>query len=368
MNVSSELNYIINSLSRVAGSQNTAYSGMNITQKINLIYKLSRVFNFPTTTTSVFKYNLNSELDNAIYNMVAVAGSIGPYHSLSINQKINYAYRMARRIDNMAVGTTTTSTSTTSTTTSGGDVDANAWIAQLAANGATQDATHQGYIQTLITGLKTDSNWTRIYALYIPIFGSANANKWNVKNSIDADGSFRITFTGSWNFANSKMTGDGATTIADTHFNTSTNATVNALGLGTYSYAGGTSYLIGNDDSTHFTFIQANTVSLFGSLNSGTLITGSATTPTRLLYYNRGNSTQIKVYRDGTLLTTYANNSTAPPNMTVYLGGLNFNGGTQFGALGSACYLITDGSLLDTDVTNLTNRINTFMTSWGINV
>lgn len=101
MNVSSELNYIIKSLSRVAGSGNIAYAGMNINQKISLIYRLSRTLNFPTTTTATLKYNVNSELDNAIYNMIAVLGSIGPYHQLSVGQKINYAYRMAKRLDNM---------------------------------------------------------------------------------------------------------------------------------------------------------------------------------------------------------------------------------------------------------------------------
>ena len=255
-----------------------------------------------------------------------------------------------------------------------GDPDASAFIAALAANGATQDSTHQGYIQTLFTGLKTDGLFTKLYALYIPIFGSAAANKFNVLNSIDSDGAFRLTFTGGFTYSSNGMNGDGLTGFANTHFNPSTNATINNIGIGVYSRVNGSAktVVVGNYDGTNILSLQLATtpaanVTLNCTLSSNIAV---STVVTRLVYMQRnGSGGVIDVWRDGTELGPLSQGSTFVVNQPLYLSAINQSGSAAFfGDIPMSMILITDGSLSNTDAVNLTNRINTFLTNWGINV
>ena len=60
--------------------------------------------------------NTNQELDGLIKNLVIAVGSLGPYHSLSITQKIDMAYKLSQRLQFISIfGTTSTSTTTTTT-------------------------------------------------------------------------------------------------------------------------------------------------------------------------------------------------------------------------------------------------------------
>ena len=111
MNTNQELDYIINSLTRLVGNISGYYPAMNITQKISLICSLSKRLT-GSNKSGVIKSNTNSELDNAIYNMSLIAGSIGSSKSLSVSPKIHFAYKLAQRLSFV-----TTSTSTTTTTT-----------------------------------------------------------------------------------------------------------------------------------------------------------------------------------------------------------------------------------------------------------
>jgi hypothetical protein len=72
------------------------------------------------------------------------------------------------------------------------DSDAQAFIT---AAGIT-DPTQQTAINTLVVGLKADSLWTSMYAIYPFVGGTASSHKWTLKDPRDLDVANRLLFNG----------------------------------------------------------------------------------------------------------------------------------------------------------------------------
>lgn len=251
------------------------------------------------------------------------------------------------------------------------------FIAAVTAAGATLTSAQKGYISTFFASLQTDNLWNKIQAGHLLFLGSANATKYNIKNSVDADASYRITWHGTGTFGSTGWQSDGSTGYGDLHFNPSTNASQNNLGLGAYVQGGGTGaniYIMGNYDGTSTTndvYAQSGSVLMGGGVNSALSAINNQTisAPTRLVYVNRISSTQVKYYRDGSVISTESQTSATPYNGNLYLGCFNYNGSPMFffGNTVSVSF-ITDGSLNDTDAANLNAAVNALLTSWGINI
>jgi len=111
------------------------------------------------------------------------------------------------------------------------DPDAQAFIT---AAGIT-DPTQQGAIDTLVVGLKADSLWTKFYALYPFVGGTATTHKYNLKDPQDTNGAFRLTFEGTWTHSASGALPDGVSGYADTHCLPSTTMTNNNTHFSMYS-------------------------------------------------------------------------------------------------------------------------------------
>jgi hypothetical protein len=131
--------------------------------------------------------------------------------------------------------------------------------------------------------------------------------------------------------------------------------------------------MMGNYDGSSITNDVGidNSSGMFGGCNSPLAQINSIipAASTRLIYVNRVNSGSVKYYRDGTLVGTSSQTSATPFNGNVYLGCFNFNGTPNFFFGNRITFsIITDGSLNDTDEANLNTAINTFLTSWGINI
>ena len=76
----------------------------------------------------------------------------------------------------------------------GPPADAQAFIT---AAGIT-DPTQQSAIITLVTDLKGYGLWTKMKAIYPFVGGTATTHKFNLKNPLDTDGAFRLSFSGGW--------------------------------------------------------------------------------------------------------------------------------------------------------------------------
>jgi hypothetical protein len=101
------------------------------------------------------------------------------------------------------------------------DTDAQAFITAAGITNPTQ----QSAINTLVLGLKADSIWTKMNALYPFVGGTATSHKYNLKDPRDLDAAYRLAFFGGMTHNANGIQGDGGSGYADTFaaINTSTH-------------------------------------------------------------------------------------------------------------------------------------------------
>lgn len=93
------------------------------------------------------------------------------------------------------------------------DTDAQAFIT---ATGITDD-NQKSAINDLVVGLKMASLWTKFYAIYPMVGGTAATHKYNLKNTLDTDAAFRLSFFGGWTHSATGAKPNGVNAYADTH-------------------------------------------------------------------------------------------------------------------------------------------------------
>lgn len=91
------------------------------------------------------------------------------------------------------------------------DPDAEAF---LTAAGIS-DPTIESAINTLVTTMKSDGIWSKMYALYPFVGGTASTNSYNLVNPA----AYTLSYTGTITHDSNGITGDGATGYADTGLN-----------------------------------------------------------------------------------------------------------------------------------------------------
>ena len=99
---------------------------------------------------------------------------------------------------------------------SGGGVDPDAQAFITAA--AITDPTQQSAINTLVVDLKGYVLWTKLGAIYPFVGGTASTHKFNLKNPLDTDAAFRLTFTGGWTHSTTGAKPNGVNAFADTYY------------------------------------------------------------------------------------------------------------------------------------------------------
>ena len=95
------------------------------------------------------------------------------------------------------------------------DADAQAFITAAAIT----DPTQQSAINTLVVDLKGYGLWTKLGAIYPFVGGTASTHKFNLKNPLDTDAAFRLTFTGGWTHSSTGAKPNGVNAFADTYYN-----------------------------------------------------------------------------------------------------------------------------------------------------
>jgi hypothetical protein len=240
------------------------------------------------------------------------------------------------------------------------DPDAQAFIT---AAGIT-DNTQQNAINTLVVDMKGYGIWTKMKAIYPFVGGTASTHKWNLKDPRDLDAAFRLVFSGGWTHSSTGAKPNGVNGYADTFLKPFDYAQ-NDFAFGCYlrnvnsqnCFMGALdtyrSYLlrIGNDY-----YVQINSSNF-----AATPILGSQTT--RLHVISRITSTTATTYINGSLFFNDNVVSDGKTNRNIYLGQLNNASVTQYNSDNEhALSFISDG-LISTDVTNLTNLVNTYQTT-----
>ena len=256
------------------------------------------------------------------------------------------------------------------------DPDAQAF---LTAAGIT-DPTITDAVNDLVVGCKADGLWAKFTGLYPFVGGTASSMKFNLKNPLDTNAAFRLSFNGGYTFQSTGLLPNGTNAYADTFIsgddftNNDTHAAfysrteetndsvdyggADGVGNGIYMF---TKRLFGNGGNI--------SVQYDSDRNEAPAIAAS----TKLIVATRTSATFHGVYRDGTLIasktSTNAYNITTMTTIIALSAFRNFDGGTPILHSSRELAFASFGAgLSPTDVTNLNNLVNAFQTALSRNV
>ena len=324
-----------------------------------------------TVTTSGWSFKLNGA--NWAISSVSGSGSTWTFTMATSGASTDTILRSYNSATGSTVDTsanelvTFTDQSVTNSIPAGGSYDSDAQAFFTAA--AITDNTQKDAVNGLVVALKAASIWTKMYAIYPMVGGTAAAHKFNLKDPRDLDAAFRLVFNGTLTHSANGITPGGTTAdYADTKFIPDTALTVaNSAAIGYYVRSlSGDQQLMGAfvDGGLSDTYQMATYAGLFyGQIG---MVTDAVTVPspvTKLIIGSRTGATTTTFYRDGTSFKsstlTYDDTCTVP----IYLFGRN-NNSTNDSAGNVPCSFafISDG-LDGTEVTALNNAVNTFQTA-----
>jgi len=227
--------------------------------------------------------------------------------------------------------------------------------------GATniQDATITSAVDTLVQGLKTDGVWSKLKAVYPFVGGTATTHKFNLANALDEDSAFRLAFNGGLTHSSNGALGNGTNGFANTFIVPSTNLSQNSVSVSIYSRTdanGGADF----GCSDLFGYLKVNNKQYFRlNQNTSFSIATNSIASSGLFSFNRTNSTQESLYKNGSLIETFNKNSITPFSQSMYILGYR---SSEFSNKQFAFASIGDG-LTATEVSNLYTRVQAFQTT-----
>ena len=260
----------------------------------------------------------------------------------------------------------------------GGDADATAYLSAVTTAGGSTDATIDGAVDTLFTSLKSAGVYSKIYAFYPYIGGTAGSHIINA----NLNTSYDQVRSGGWTDNSSGALPNGINAWSDTQLLPSSALTKNNtalwtylsgsgqsgyeadLGTGTYNTTDQFTALIraetGGDQSSYFYAYDGGTSRI--SLNN--LI---FTDHQGLVGWNRPSANVFNVWLKGNKLATDTNATTGELNTTTNIlvpapGG----NGLVYASRKHLFDAITEG-FSDTEATDFQTAINTFQTTIGRN-
>lgn len=92
------------------------------------------------------------------------------------------------------------------------------------------------YVDAFVVAAKGGGWWSKLYALYLYIGGTATAHKFNAVNPLDTDGAFRLTFFGSITHSAEGIKGNGVNGYCMTHCTYSAMGSPYSRAMGYYNW------------------------------------------------------------------------------------------------------------------------------------
>jgi hypothetical protein len=244
------------------------------------------------------------------------------------------------------------------------------------ATGIT-DVTIIAALCKLTTSLKNNGIWDKTSAIYPFVGGTAANHKFNLKNPLDTNAAFRLTFVGGWTHSANGALPNGTNAYANTFFNSSTNGLLNSQHLTYYSRSNTNSSLAsaeielgaGGAVNTFGVVLEIRTSNIsYVRINSGTFIS-AADTDSRAFYLgNRTDSNAINLWRNSTKIATGSVLSTFLFNQNYYLGAFNNNGTAQNYSRKQCAFASIGTGLTDAEAVLFYNIVQEFQTTLGRNV
>lgn len=267
---------------------------------------------------------------------------------------------------------TFTDASVTNSIPGGYQTETTTFINAVQGGGTTLTTGQRDALDALVVSMKS-IGWSKFQAAYPFVNSVAQAHKWNLANPLDTDGGFRATFT-SMTHGASGITGNGTSSFMDTKFNPSTASTANnfhflvSVSSGTANGRHGANSDTNANNVLIVPALAGNTdyFRCYGTGNDGQITAANATVA-GVYCMSRRTGTDFEAYRDGTTAGTQTGSTgvASPPNANIYINAEN-SAGTAGNFGNHVVDFVSIGTgLTDSEVTSLTNAINTYNTALG---
>ena len=195
------------------------------------------------------------------------------------------------------------------------DTDAQAFFTAVEGGGDTLSTTEKDGVNQLVLDLKADSIWSNILYAYPLVGGTATAHKWNLKNPLDTDAAYRVTWGSIMAHNSLGIIGDSndPDSYGDTHYNPSVaSATEHTIAMyfnqglvatpaNEYDYG---AFRSGDDNMISFGF--NNQTTMFACFQNTSYKTTTSGTYTKSVYASSNDGTNTTIYQDGSQLLTSA--------------------------------------------------------------
>jgi hypothetical protein len=249
-----------------------------------------------------------------------------------------------------------------------GGCDADA-IAFLAAAGIT-DATITSAICTLVTTMKADGTWAKCNAIYPMVGGTATTHKFNLKNPLDTNAAFRLSFVGGWTHSANGALPNGTNAYAETFC---LHTQLNSASMSFYSRTNSTGLFndIGNSTATtpNSIILSRYLDRFYGNLNQSTDSFVANTNSTGLFTVSRTANNILRLFKNASLLLNSTALSTSIPTQTITLSAWKQSAMTITRYSNRQCAFATIGTgLTDGEALALYNSIQAMQTTLSRNV
>lgn len=291
------------------------------------IYNTAIQTNFTPPTGSTNAIDFYDVYINGVFSN-KITSSGGYAANLPMNTSCNITVYAIDIFYNKSLVSNSITQSTTNYTYT--DTDANASISAKSLTGSAQESEY-----ILITGLKSNSLYTKCLSIYTFKGSTAAQHKFNSKNPIDTNAAFRLTFNGMGFFSDLGYKCNGYNTYGNSYFSPSSQMSLNNNGLtlvcGTNNIVTGTS---GNardvgayNSETSSMFISPkNTASVGQKSYSSTKYetTYTDTVDARgILTGVRQSSSSTKLFKNGILKNTSALAPGTLASNSIFIGAQN---------------------------------------------
>jgi hypothetical protein len=298
----------------------------------------------------------------------AVRGAASLYYSGNISEFIVYGSNQAA--NRIAIETNINNYYSVYPVVS--DPDAQAFVSAAELTSQTQ----ANAVNTLVIGMKAQGLWTKMKAIYPMVGGTASTHKFNLKNPLDTNAAFRLTFSGTWVHSNTGALPNGTNAFANTFLSPATSLT-SSLGLSYYSRTNANTALdqvdIGAITSLNYFYLttQYNASGLvnrfFGRCTSSSVAVNTANADARGYYYlgkTGDGANLLKSFKNGVVQDTQTG-AGVNPNSTVYVGAANNSGATAFYTNRECAFATISDGLTDAEATNCYTLVQQFQTALG---
>jgi hypothetical protein len=237
-------------------------------------------------------------------------------------------------------------------------------IAFVNATGIS-DATTINAINALIVALKGYGIWTKIFALYPFVGGTAATHKFNLINPADTNLALRLSFVGGWTHSSNGALPNGTNAYANTFLSPATALSLNSSHFSYYSRTNSNLTEVEMGDNANLLMeIRTAGISYF-RVNSNTLISFADTDSRAFYLLNRSASNLSNVWKNGISQVSSANASTALSPANIFLAAQNSAGVPSLFSNKQCALASIGGGLSLTEAANFYTAVQSFQTSIG---